>query len=55
LTEYHLPKKKKKTNEDREPFLGTDVLEDPAASNFRVQVAKRTICEVLMFSLVSVH
>ena len=40
---------------DRQPFQITVVLEDPAASIFRVQVAKKTICEVLMFSLFSVH
>jgi hypothetical protein len=53
LTKYHLPKEK--IVEDRQPFLVTDVLEDPAASTFKVQVAKKTICEVLMFSLFSVH
>jgi len=53
LTKYHLPKEK--IDEDRQPFLVTDVMLDPAASIFRVQVAKKTICEVLMFSLFSVH
>jgi hypothetical protein len=53
LTKYHLPKEK--IDEDRQPFLVTDVLENPAASIFMVQVAKKIICEVLMFSLFSVH
>jgi hypothetical protein len=44
LTKYHLPKEK--IDEDRQPFLVTDVLEDPAASIFRVQAAKKTTCEV---------
>jgi hypothetical protein len=64
LKEYHLPnkqkvkkrgKKKRETDEERQPFLGTDVLKDPAASNLRVQVAIQSICEVLMFSLFAVH
>jgi hypothetical protein len=54
LTEYHLPKKKK-TYEDIEPFPDTDVLKDPAASNFSIQVAMKTTSEVLMFSLFAVH
>lgn len=53
LIKYHLPKEE--IDRDRQPFLVTDVLEDPAASIFRVQVAKKLICEVLMFSLFSVH
>jgi hypothetical protein len=53
LTKYHLPKEK--IDEDEQPFLVTDVLEDPAVSIFSVQVAKKTICEGLMFSLFSVH
>jgi hypothetical protein len=37
------------------PFQVTDVLEKLAASIFRVQGAKKTVCGVLMFSLFSVY